>query len=128
VSGSIFSSGFQLPVITYRQGGSSTVFGTPGTTNFSLSGVQYITQTGVVTIVCSSVPQYGSLSVNITFPTSFTQIPIILCNTMNANAGGVERFSVACTTTSTGASIFVANNLNGTLTTNLNVGWIAIGV
>ena len=127
VSGSVFSNGCPLPVLTNRQGGSSTVLKTAGTTNYSLSGANIITQVGMVDISFSSLAQYGNAVATITFPTAFSQTPLVFCTLNDGYAA--NQFTMSCySISSTGVSFAALSVYNGSLTGSVHVAWIAIGM
>lgn len=107
--------------IVKRQGGSSTIWSTPGTTNYTPANSKI--QTGVIAITLTDDDD----SVAITFPEAFTYAPIALCH----YSGGTGTTYVSPITTSvsaltnTGMTIYVKAGGNSNYTFYIH--WIAIG-
>jgi len=93
-----------------RQGGSSTSWGTNGTTNY--------TQT-TITVQCGSISVAGSSSATVTFPQAFKTgtVPLVL---VSANASADVNATATCTAADT-ATVY---NWNASTRT---ISWIAIG-
>lgn len=103
--------------VHYRQGGSSTIWGTGGTSNYDTSDEKVMVQCG--TVVGSS-----SVDVTVTFPTAFTYAPVLLATIVTA--GGFNTFVV---TNSVTTSSFVFRCLDTTNTRRAEtISWMAIGV
>lgn len=124
-AGSIFNNGFPIPLITSRQGGSSTVYNTEGTTNYSMSGAPFI-QMGRISIPNGGVSQWGGKNVTLTFPTAFSTIPIIFVSIQDGTNPDWYLISSYQTSTTT-TKIIVNSAYNGSLTAPILVSWLAIG-
>jgi hypothetical protein len=107
-------------IFSERQGGSSTVWGTAGTSNYALTTTAPIIQAGVYAFSSASS---GTDQV-ITFPTAYANAPIVFVSTMTANAANV---TFAANTV--GASSFKLRILfSGGGTQSESGSWWAIGV
>jgi len=97
-----------------RQGGSSTDWSSPGTNNYTESGV--FIQTGVLTVTD------GATAYAVTFPVAFSQKPIVLCTYYDTAGSGISATEVRSLAT-TGFTIVASGGagLNGAAT------WLAIG-
>lgn len=105
-----------------RQGGSATAWNAPGTTTRAIAGTPKI-QVGAV--VTGSVANGGFEQITVTFPTPFTQIPLV--STSQASPAGVGTWMIRVdSATITTCSITVSNIAGGGPGTCV-VPWVAIG-
>jgi hypothetical protein len=104
-------------LVKQRQGGTTgdATWQTPGTSNTDVSTKNVFIQVG--SIVASAT---SGVDVQINFPVSFTQIPIVISGTASANSS--NQYATVNTITTTG---FRIRQLTGTSAETLN--WIAIG-
>jgi len=103
--------------VHYRQGGSSTVWGTGGTSNYDTSDEKVIIQ-------CGTSLGSAASDVTVTFPTAFTYAPVLVATIVSA--GGFNTFVV---TNSVTTSSFVFRCLDTTNTRRAEtISWTAIGV
>ena len=105
-----------------RQGGSATIWGTPGTNNYTPTESKI--QAGVIAITLTDDDE----SANITFPSAFTYAPIALCHRSGGTGTSyiqpitTEIFSL----TNTGMSIEI--KAGGASNYTFYIHWIAIGI
>lgn len=104
-------------VIARRQGGDPAAWNTPGSSNYTpiKSGVQC----GAASITLASAP---SGQVSITFPSSFTAIPLVIASTGNSNY-----LAAVVTVTSQGATLEVRHRDNSSASVTVNLSWAALG-
>lgn len=104
-----------------RQGGSATVWGTAGTTNYHVG--KYMMQVGVGTAVflAENVDQE-----TITFPVAFTYAPIGFCTALHGASGG-EYFGAVHSTSTTELIVQIAPQDAGSKTETVYFTWMAIG-
>jgi hypothetical protein len=110
-------------LIAARQGGSSTVWSTNGTSNYTPPSTSKI-ECGVIRIAISSA---ASGNATITFPAAFTYAPLVVLGS-NMISGGLQNgscFLYYNNLTNTGVQI---NVLCASTTVTLDVNWMAIGV
>lgn len=111
-------------VITRRQGGSATDWNTQGTNNYTPSGT--FIQCGVKRIALAAA---ATSNVTVTFPTAFTNVPVIIFGWPSQAAGamGAGGYSMRVSTaTTTTFKIYLSSDTNPT-TVTFDVGWIAMG-
>ncbi len=101
-------------ILTARQGGSATSWATGGTTNYTPSQAKVFLGTANVTL------SSGSGSVTITFPSSFSGLPVPIIY-VNVTASGYVAV------TSLGLSSMSLSVNAGTISGTFQVFWIAIG-
>jgi hypothetical protein len=109
------------PLVKRRQGGSSTIWTSAGTTSYTPTAT--VIQIGVISIVVSSG---GTNSAAITYPVAFAQRPSIFLS--SENTGGLATVWTVGYTDDTvnGFNLhlkFVSTSQTGTY----NCGWLAIG-
>lgn len=113
---------FKLPegktagIIRKRQGGSSTNWGTAGTTTYDYSGSATFIQTGAITGNTDGADKA------VTFPTAFNQVPLVFVLSQTAGSANVMDLAVN-TVTTTG---FNVRNVGANASTE-TIGWLAIG-
>lgn len=100
-----------------RQGGSSSVWGTSGTSNFDTSQTDVRMETGVFGASASPT--------GVVFPTAFTNAPVVIGQVVTAS--GANCYCVFSAISSTGFSCQVVTDA-GVANNNQAVAWIAIGV
>lgn len=120
--------------IRARQGGSSTNWSTPGTTNYDTTTQDMKIQTGSEDIAVPGLtgtnPWRHKAQLSITFPTAFSYAPVVLASigtgatqsSDNYNQGSVEVVS----TSASGCTIYVG--LDGDFDRTVTIHWIAIGI
>ena len=107
-----------------RQGGSATDWNTTGTSTQTVTNPVIQTGVGTTGSQTFSSPNYFS-TLNITFPTAYTNKPIVV--PWLANVGGTMAFGAAVSSvTTTGCTITVNSGTDGYVANSV-VGWIAIG-
>jgi len=110
-----------LSLVYRRQGGSATVWSTPGTTTYTPTAT--IIQAGTQDVTVSSG---GTNSVAITYPNAFNQRPVIFLGT-NMSGGLSSAWSAGWTDdTTSGFNLhlkFVSTSQTGTYT----ISWMAVG-
>lgn len=99
-----------------RQGGSATNWSTVGTTTYDYSATNTFIQCG--TILSNASPK------TITFPTAFTQIPLVIGTVSSTAAANCFVKIGTVTTTTVQIQVITADN---TASTAENVNWLAIG-
>ena len=97
------------PPIVYRQGGSTTNWNTSGTTNYTLTSGAVQMQAGTITMTASPT--------TITFPTAYTNNPIVLITAYTTTA-----------TTNPWVSAITTTTFSVTWTNFGTIEWIAIGI
>lgn len=104
--------GNRVPQFYRRQGGSATDWSAPGSGNHTPGAVRM--QAGAAAALASSV--------SVTFPTAFSQIPIVYLTNSSGNV-------VILRVSSVSASGFTANahNHDGTPASAIGINWLAIG-
>jgi len=102
-----------------RQGGSSAQWSTPGTNNYTPTTAKI--QAGVVTISVSGANQG---SVTVTYPEAFTDRPIVIVS-RSINSGVV--YTDFGTSGHTASGFTVTAKFSTTVTTAVDVQWLAIG-
>jgi hypothetical protein len=110
------------PLVYQRQGGSSTIWTSPGTTGYTPTAT--VIQVGYVSIAVSSG---GTNSAAITYPTAFTQRPAIFLTTEQTGALGTTWALGHTDDTVNGFTLhlkFTSTSQTGTYT----CGWLAIGL
>jgi hypothetical protein len=100
-----------------RRGGSATVWGTAGTTDYDVSASD-------VRIQCGTTANSGSPTAH-TFPTAYTYAPVVVANVVTAV--GANTFAVVSSVTTTGFSCQVVTDA-GVANTGQTINWIAIGI
>lgn len=105
-----------------RQGGSATDWTTAGTTNFTPG--ETIVQAGVVNVSYSS----GTGTATVTFPTAFSQKPLIQLTVYNA-ASSTKRKILATVESVSTTQLVIRTYLTdeGTGSSSVDVGWEAMG-
>lgn len=98
-----------------RQGGSSTVWATKGTTNYDVSATNTFTQTGSIGLSTEGT------NVVVTFPVAFTYAPVVVVSTASAVSANVASQITAITATTFNVRAILGNGSAETCT------WIAIG-
>jgi hypothetical protein len=125
-----FIQSFIPNIISKRQGGSSTVWDTPGTTTYTPTPTNVKIQVGVTTFTVSdnATPKMEN---TITFPVAFSYKPIVLATVISdssyATGGAVPAIVQTSAINSSSAYIrikYATNFNNGTV---FNVAWMAIG-
>lgn len=106
-----------------RQGGSTTVWNTPGTGTRSVASAA--TQVGIVTVAMSGSPAYGTQA--ITFPTAFSNNPLVLVSAKSVLSSGVNVVVTYGGISTTGFTIYVDYNASSGSYGNIDITWIAIG-
>lgn len=108
--------------VVKRQGGSTTIWSTPGTTNYVPTASKI--QAGVIAIALTDDDE----SVNITFPEAFTYAPIALCHI----SGGTGTSYVRPVTTEiyniTTTGMTISIKAGGSSDYTFYVHWVSIGV
>lgn len=99
-----------------RQGGSSTNWGTSGTTTYDYTGTNTFIQVGAITGNTDAADKA------VTFPTAFNQIPVVFCFSQTAGSANVTDLAANSVTT-TG---FNVRNVGANATTE-TIAWLAIG-
>lgn len=92
--------GSRVPALAKRQGGSSTDWSTSGTTNYTVGNVRILT--GVVDVTIPANQFSGS--VTITFPTAFSQPPVVFLQQSLVSPQSYVTDLMAATPSSVGAS------------------------
>jgi hypothetical protein len=100
-----------------RQGGSTTNWQTTGTTTYDYSATDTFVQTG--SVACTSG------AVLVTFPTAFSQIPVVYAQT--TSAGTANTVAVVKTITATTFIIYQLVVSSGAGATTETAYWIAVG-
>lgn len=103
----------EKPHVIKRQGGNSTNWSTAGTTDYDVADA--VIEVGVVSAPLAT-------AVTVTFPTAFTQVPVVILSTM---ATGNPYFPLTLTSVTT--TQFVFNNYLSSPTQTCYCFWIAIG-
>lgn len=107
-----------------RQGGNASNWAVAGTTTFDTSATDVFIQTGVI-------GTNAGADTTVTFPTAFTQKPIVILSVYGGNAGdtAITANSFAECTGTISTTTFVCRTINTSGTqTNQAVSWMAIGV
>lgn len=109
-----------MQLTNQRQGGTTgtATWATAGTSNTSLTGTTTFIQVG-------SVSSGAGGAVTITFPTAFTQIPLIFCTVQAATNGFWAQADPG--TSSTTQALLSCWSATGALATNKTIFWLAIG-
>jgi hypothetical protein len=111
--------------VTHRQGSSSTIWGSAGTTNYLVNSNNIRVQVGKYngTIIAGSPSAPSMTSVNITFPVAFINIPVLIISGYNNGTYNCKFISDASTT---GAGFWI-ENINSTAS-SYDISWLAIGI
>jgi hypothetical protein len=109
------------PLVKCRQGGSSTIWTSPGTTSYTPTAT--VIQTGVVSITVSSG---GQNNVLITYPVAFAQRPAIFLSSENTGALATV-WTVGYTDDTVNGFYLHLKFVSTTQTGTYNCGWLAIG-
>lgn len=112
--------GNNVPTIVNRQGGNSANWSTEGNTNYSVNA-QVKIQAGVKQ--CDFPGGGTTTNVQVTFPTAFTQAPIVFITIKDSANNVIRSFVTAVTTTTFQIGLALQSNA----LTSTNVNWFAIG-
>jgi hypothetical protein len=116
-----------LPVttlVTARQGGSATIWDSPGSSDYTPVGT--VIQAGEAQIVIAAGV---SGSVAITFPVAFTYAPLCFAQMVKYVSGGFSGGvtpPLCLSVTNTGFTLYLYTNATSTITANFT--WLAIGI
>lgn len=113
--------------ITGRLGGSSTIWATPGSTEYTPAAGSYHAEVGVVQITVSG----GSYSApKVTYETPFTNIPVLLIGSGFKLVSGSYSGDARPGKSTEAANSFYATISGdyGTSTFTVDVSWMAVGV
>lgn len=113
--------GNRVPQFYRRQGGSATDWSTPGNTNQTPTTVRQ--QGGVKSL--GTISAGGSASAAVTFPTPFSQPPLVFLTTMPASAAPVYAIADDVAITANGFTITAYNT--DIASVGVGVSWLAIG-
>lgn len=119
MSSLIIGSGLPMTV-TNRQGGSSTIVSTPGTTNYSI-GANLTMQFGRVQLPTSTAG--ATVNTLITYPVPFNNVPIIIVSCQDFNNSAITLCASGCGGSVTTCYIYATCPVAVTPIIN----WIAIG-
>lgn len=110
-----------LPLVYRRQGGSATIWSTPGTTDYD-PGAGTRIEVGAVTLEFSNA---ASASAAVTLPVAFSYAPLVFVSWATTSYDNV----IVVATAPTGATINVlAKTVDGTfITENTTAYWMAVG-
>jgi hypothetical protein len=113
-----------MAMLYRRQGGSSTVFSTAGTTNYTPGAVRM--QAGAISVSYSS--SATSNLATVTFPTAFSAAPMVWL-TVFSNASTTGRKMIASVETVSATQVAIRGAIaNGdTTSSSFDVYWLAIG-
>lgn len=111
VASAKLADGLHLPQLTKRQGGSATDWSTAGTTGYDVTDA---------VIQCGSTAAGDCAYVTVTFPTAFTETPVVTCQLLNSS---ITSYAILLTAVSTTQFSFYNSCANNACT----VLWVAIG-
>lgn len=110
--------------VTKRKGGSATDWSSPGTTDYTPTAS--VIQVGAVSITMTgSGPASGTAA--ITFPTAFSNVPVIMLSISSSQSSGVWTQLEFYNLTASGMTIWIGHNANSGSYNPRTVFWIAIG-
>lgn len=109
-------------LVSNRQGGSSTIWSSPGTTTYTPTNT--IIQVGTQNITVSSG---GAASVAITYPGAFTQRPLIMLGS-NMSSSLSYTWSIGWTDDTTSGFNLHLKFASTTQTGTYTISWVAIGL
>lgn len=113
--------GNRVPQFYRRQGGNATNWVTPGTTTYTPTTVRM--QAGSIEISLSAANESSEL---ITFPTAFSQTPIVIVSLIYGGSYNLVQIS-ASTTDATQTQIYLGTVDGSSITEDFGVLWLAIG-
>jgi hypothetical protein len=119
---------FVNQVMSWRQGGDSTIWDTVGTTNYLVGNVEIMS--GSISVSFDGANT--SASVTLTFPRVFSQNPLVIANIIGVSGAlpvpaVVLRTSLTTSTSQAQFSVQNADGLASGVTRTVRIGWIAIG-
>ncbi len=116
-------AGNRVPQFYRRQGGSATNWATAGTTTQTPGAVRM--QMGQADF--GSINPGVSATVSITFPTAFSNVPLVIGTAMRTAGAGTEPIVVFTGSITTNGFTLYAHNAGGSLSGTMYVTWLAIG-